>query len=396
MGQVDQLQEAEQDVAQLQEEKDRAERETRTADLRRTPLTDLADRPHSLVTAPLRQVRTMVNMRVGTLPDIHDLAVSIKESGLLHPPLVRATDDEERPFELLAGRRRFAAMQLLDQAESAREDWRFTVVQDVSRREALTMQFAENFHQRKPEPVQFARAARAIMAEDESLTAADVSRLVGAPPAWTRQALRLLDLPEAIVQRVEQGDLSFTAAEIVRRGIARGDVTAETAEELVEQHAEGQITGGSLKLGVGHVPPKPKNYEEQSRALDEARWAAKRERDDAEDQRDWDAASPDRAARGDGFAGTPGRLAAARAGARADARPKVREPEPEDLDGYLLGLLLDELATPERLASLGIKGPGDAHEYAFAQQPHQRIRILRMLASELLADDPEPPKALRA
>jgi len=399
MGQVDQLQEAEQHVAQMQEEQERAERETRTADLRKAPLTDLADRPHRLVTAPLRQVRTMVNMRVGTLPDIHDLAVSIKESGLLHPPLVRATDDEERPYELLAGRRRFAAMQLLDQAEGAREDWRFTVVQDISRREALTMQFAENFHQRKPEPVQFARAARAIMAEDEALTAADVSRMVGAPLAWTRQSLRLLDLPEAIVERVEQGDLSFTAAEIVRRGIARGDVTAEAAEELVEQHAEGQISGGSLKLGVGHVPPKPKNYEEQSRALDEARWAAKRERDDAEDQRDWDAASPDRAARSDAsYAGTPGRLAAARAGAGGSGagRPAVREPEPEDLDGYLLGLLLDELASPERLASLGIRGPGDAHEYAFAQQPHQRIRILRMLASELLADDPAPPKALRA
>ncbi|MTD44811.1 ParB/RepB/Spo0J family partition protein [Conexibacter sp. W3-3-2] len=205
MGQVDQLQEAEQDVAQLQEERDRRERESRTEDLRKAPLTDLADRPHTLVTAALRQVRTMVNMRVGTLPDIHDLAVSIKESGLLHPPLVRATGDDDKPYELLAGRRRFAAMQLLDQAEGVREDWRFTVVTDISRREALTMQFAENFHQRKPEPVQFARAARAIMAEDESLTAADVSRMVGAPLAWTRQALRMLDLPESIVERVEQG-----------------------------------------------------------------------------------------------------------------------------------------------------------------------------------------------
>ncbi len=91
------------------------------------------------------------------------------------------------------------------------------------------MQFAENFHQSKPEPVQFARAARLIMAEDPSLTAAEVSRIVGAPPAWTRKALRLLELPEAIVERVERGDLSFTAADFVRRGIARGDVTEAKA-----------------------------------------------------------------------------------------------------------------------------------------------------------------------
>ena len=100
----------------------------------------------------------------------------------------------------------------------ALDEWRFTLVEGISRREALTMQFAENFHQSKPEPVQFARAARLIMAEDPSLTAAEVSRIVGAPPAWTRKALRLLELPEAIVERVERGDLSFTAADFVRRG----------------------------------------------------------------------------------------------------------------------------------------------------------------------------------
>ncbi|WP_230316147.1 hypothetical protein [Conexibacter sp. W3-3-2] len=176
----------------------------------------------------------------------------------------------------------------------------------------------------------------------------------------------------------------------MRRGISRGDVSPDEAADLVEQHAEGKISGGSLKLGVGYVPPKPKDYDEQSRQLDEARWAAKRAKDDGEDQRDWDAASPDRAAR------TPARDAALRAGgAPGAARAELREPEPEDLDGYLLGRLLDELASPERRASLGIAGPGDAYEYAFAQQPHQRIRILRMLASELLADDQDPPRALR-
>ncbi len=214
----------------MQEERARAERASLDADLRTTPLADTGAKPHTPVTASLRQVRTMVNMRVGVLPDVHELAVSIKETGLLHPPLVRETGDEDRPYELLAGRRRFAAMQLLDRAEGPRADWRFTLVADISRREALTMQFAENFHQSKPEPVQFARAARAIMAEDETLTAADVSRLVGAPLSWTRRALRMLELPEAIVERVEQGDLSFTVADIVRRGIARGDVSPAGGE----------------------------------------------------------------------------------------------------------------------------------------------------------------------
>src|SRR3954447_20395864 len=273
---VDKLQEAEEAVAQMREEEARKAREALGEDLRRAPVADTAAKAHRPIAARLDQVRVMTNMRTGALEDLHELAVSIRETGLLHPPLVRDTGEEAEPYELLAGQRRYAAMRLIDQADGDESDWRFTVVDGISRREALTMQFAENFHQSKPEPVQFARAARLIMAEDPSLTAAEVSRIVGAPPAWTRKALRLLELPEAIVERVERGDLSFTAADFVRRGIARGDVSAEQAEALVEEHANGGLSGVELKYGVGYVPPPPENYQEGADRLDAARRAADR------------------------------------------------------------------------------------------------------------------------
>src|SRR3954449_2176432 len=268
---VDTLQEAEEQVAQLREEEARKAREALGEDLRRAPVADTATKAHRPITARLAQVRVMTNMRTGAPEDLHELAVSIRETGLLHPPLVRETGEEETPYELLAGQRRYAALRLLDQADGEDSDLRFTVADGISRREALSMQFAENFPQTKPEPVQFARAARLIMAEDPSLTAAEVSRIVGAPPAWTRKALRLLELPDAIVERVESGDLSFTAADFVRRAVPRGDVTAEKAEELVEEHANGALSGIELKYGVGYVPPPPENYDEVSDRLDAAR-----------------------------------------------------------------------------------------------------------------------------
>jgi ParB/RepB/Spo0J family partition protein len=400
MSQVDKLQDAEEQVGQMREEAARAARQEREADLRKAPLADTASKAHTLVTASLAQVRTMVNMRTGALPDLHELAVSIKETGLLHPPLVRATGDEDVPYELLAGRRRFSAMTLLDEAEGPREDWRFTLVDGISKREALTMQFAENFHQAKPEPVQFARAARAIMTEDPELTAADVSRLVGAPMAWTRKSLRLLDLPEALVQRVEEGDLSFTVADIVRRGIARGDVSAEKAEELVQQHASGEITGGALKLGVGYVPPKPKDYEEQARKLDEARWAAERAGKDGGDaaQRDWDSRAGDNGSQGgpirDGGAITPApRIVAKVGGPEAEGV----ELDVADLDAYVLGLVLSRVATAEHRSHLGVAGGHEAaQDYAFSLHPDRRLEVLRALAGEMLSADPVPPKALRS
>lgn len=411
---VDKLQEAEEQVAQMREEAAQTAKEEATADLRKAPLSDTGAKAHKTIEAPLSQVRTMVNMRVGALPDLHDLAVSIKETGLLHPPLVRATGEDDVPYELLAGRRRFGAMTLLDEAEGAREGgWRFTLIEGISKREALTMQFAENFHQAKPEPVQFARAARAIMAEDPSLTAAEVSRMVGAPLSWTRKSLKLLDLPENVVKRVEEGDLSFTVADIVRRGIARGDVSAEEASELVEQHAAGEISGGALKLGVGYVPPKPKNYEEESRKLDEARWAANREkgiaRDQDAEQRDWESSNGG----SNGSQGGPIRDAAhlvsseprivasygpgsERGGGGGNGDGPI-EVAVEDLDAYILGLVLSRVATAAHREHLGVEGGHEAtQEYAFSLHPDRRLEILRALSAEILAADPLPPAPLRS
>jgi ParB/RepB/Spo0J family partition protein len=399
MSQVDKLQDAEEQVAQLREEAERREREAREADLRQAPIADTAGKSRRQVTVPLDQVGTMDNMRVGPLPELHELAVSIRETGLLQAPLVRETGDAERPYELMAGRRRFGAMQLVDEAEGPRE-WTFTVVEGISRREALTMQFAENFHQNKPEPVQFARAAHAIMREDPSLTAADVSRLVGAPPAWTRKALRLLDLPDNVVARVEQGDLAFTIADLVRRQIAKGDVSAEEAASLVEQHAEGEISSAELKHGVGYVPPKPDNYDELSRKLDEARWEAGRPdridehrgssgSDSDAEQRDWDASEI-----------ADGDLGSIQVHRREDAPVPGGDgtpggPKAEDLDAYALAILLEH-ASEERRAALGITDVASAHRYALALRPSQRLGVLRVFAAEIMAADPDAPQAVRA
>jgi ParB-like chromosome segregation protein Spo0J len=274
---------------------------------------------------------------------------------------VRETDDADQPYELLAGQRRFAAMRLLDEAEEPLE-WRFTVVDGVSTREALTMQFAENFHQSKPEPVQFARAVRLIMKEDESLTAAEVSRIVGAPVDWTRKSLKLLELPDAILARVERGDLSFTTADFVRRQVARGAVTEAEAQELVEAHAGGEITAMELKHGAGYVPPPPENYEEVSARLDAARREASKPVPREEREEDWS---------DEGAAPT----------GPAPLRDGPTDPE---VDAFVLGAFLHHSATPRTKKLLRITGEADAHEYARSLRPHERLPALRSFAREAI------------
>src|SRR3954451_14859634 len=155
---VDTLQEAEEQVAQRREEEARKAREALGEDLRRAPVADTASKAHRPITARLEQVRVMSNMRTGALEDLHELAVSIRETGLLSPPLVRETGDEEQPYELLAGQRRYAALRLIDQAYGEDSYWRFTVVDGISRREALSMQLPRT--STRPSPSRCSSRAR--------------------------------------------------------------------------------------------------------------------------------------------------------------------------------------------------------------------------------------------
>lgn len=401
MSDVDSLQNSEEAVAQRREAAEQRARESAVAELRKAPLADTASKPRRRVTATLDRVRISTNMREGPLPEVEDLAISLIETGLLHPPLVRETGEQDVPYELVAGARRMAAMRLVDDAEGAPREWELDLREGMSRREALTLQFAENFHQRKPEPIMFARAVRQIMIEDPELTAAEVSRMTGAPADWTRTALKLLDLP-AIADRVEAGDLAFTAADMVRRAISTGRIGEAEGVELAGKAADGEITTGELRTAVGYVPPKPENYDELSGELDRARWDARRAadngggRDGDADQRDWESRGGEE---GPGFSATapaPGADGVA-GGARPDPRAGESAEEAERraaaLDAYLLGRVLNDLADDYR-ELLGIVDAEESFRYAFALRPYERVAALRMLARKLLESDSAPPPEL--
>jgi ParB-like chromosome segregation protein Spo0J len=393
MSDVDSLQNSEEAMAQMRQQAADAERRAVVEQLRRAPLADTASKSRRRITATLEHVRTSTNMREGPLPEVEDLAISLIETGLLHPPLVRETGDERVPYELVAGARRLAAMRLVDDAEGAPREWELDLREGMSRREALTVQFAENFHQRKPEPIMFARAVRQIMIEDPELTAAEVSRMTGAPADWTRNALKLLDLP-GIAERVEAGDLAFTAADMVRRAISTGRVSEAEGVELATRAADGEISTGELRSAVGYVPPKPENYDQISDQLDKARWEARRNPDSGRDadQSDWERGGHDE---GPGYGSTASNGSGAPA---PDPYAGQSEDDPErraaEHDAYLLGRLLRDVA-PEHREHLGIAGGDEAYRYAFTLRPHERTRALRTLARELLGGDPRPPRELR-
>ena len=172
---------------------------------------------------------------------------------------------------------------------------------------------------------------------------------------WTHKALRLLELPEAILARVERGDLSFTAADFVRRGIARGDVAAR----------EGGGARGAARGGRALRPGAQVRRRLRPAATQELR----RRSPPGWTPRGASGARARRASATTELGQSPG---PSRAGPRIYAAAGDAE-----LDGYVLGAFLYHSATARTQKLLRITGEADAHEYARSLRPHERLPALR-------------------
>jgi ParB family chromosome partitioning protein len=127
------------------------------------------------------------------------LAESIRSRGLLQPVVVRPLAGGR--YELIAGERRLRASRLADlEAIPAvirqTEDW-----------ERLDLALAENMARVDLNPVEEARAC-SMLVDDLGLSKAEVGRRVGKSRVAVSNLVRLLELPDDVLEAIEAGGLS--------------------------------------------------------------------------------------------------------------------------------------------------------------------------------------------
>jgi ParB/RepB/Spo0J family partition protein len=245
MASVDKLQNAEEDVARMREEAN----EARWDDLKaREPLEETATRVRSRVAIPIREIRTDSNIRPD-LPEIVELAESIKERGLLQAPLV--SSDEETGYSIVAGARRLAALSGLYGRDYEVE---CDVIADIDEAERIAMMLVENEQRQQIDPLITARALRELMRRREHASAAALARSLGLSSRWVQDRLRLLDLPDGIQERVSAGDLSFTLADLLRRRVDDGSLEEAEAVELAEAVVSGDASASEVREQLSPPP----------------------------------------------------------------------------------------------------------------------------------------------
>lgn len=133
---------------------------------------------------------------------LEELSQSIRNQGVLQPILVRpAPAGAPAPYELVAGERRFRASQLAGLKEIP------ALVRDMNEEESLAIALVENLQRENLSPVEEARGLAQFQAAFK-LSQEELARRMGKSRPAVSNALRLLQLPEYILQALSEGRLT--------------------------------------------------------------------------------------------------------------------------------------------------------------------------------------------
>jgi ParB family chromosome partitioning protein len=135
-----------------------------------------------------------------------ELTESIAQHGVLQPLLVRPMPDGS--YQLVAGERRWRASRQAGLTEVP------VVIREMTDREAAELALIENLQREDLNPMEEARGYRTLM-ETYGLTQEETAKAVNKSRPAVANALRLLNLPDAVAEQLTEGKLSAGHARAV-------------------------------------------------------------------------------------------------------------------------------------------------------------------------------------
>jgi ParB family chromosome partitioning protein len=192
---------------------------------------DLRELPLDLIVANPKQPR--VRFDDATL---NGLADSVRERGVLQPVLVRPRAGGG--YELVAGERRWRAAKIAELQSIP------AVITERADADTLELALIENMAREDLSPVEEARACAALE-EELGLTREEVGRRVGRSRSAVSNLVRLLDLPDDVLELLQQGALSAGHGRALllaedhdaRKALARRAVSEEWSVRTAEANA---------------------------------------------------------------------------------------------------------------------------------------------------------------
>ena len=139
---------------------------------------------------------------------LEELTNSIRERGIIQPIIVRPSSNEEDKFEIIAGERRWQAAQYAGLHEVP------VVVINVDNLKSLELAIVENVQRKDLNPIEEAEGYKRLI-DEFSYDQDKVSKFIGKSRAHISNCLRLLSLPQEIIELIIEEKLSQGHAKIL-------------------------------------------------------------------------------------------------------------------------------------------------------------------------------------
>ena len=180
-------------------------------------------------TLPLREIEPDPGQPRKTFDDetLAELSASIAEHGLLQPIAVRPKPSGG--YLIVAGERRWRASRLAGLTEVP------GIVKDVTDEQAMELALVENLQREDLDPVEEAAGIRELMTRCD-LTQEQAARKLGKSRSALANSLRLLSLPETVLELLKSGFITIGHAKVVL-----GLPTPELQEEAAQMIADNQL-----------------------------------------------------------------------------------------------------------------------------------------------------------
>ncbi|MEC8074212.1 MAG: ParB/RepB/Spo0J family partition protein [Pseudomonadota bacterium] len=185
---------------------------------------------------------------------LEQLKNSIKERGIIQPLIVRRSDDQDNKFELIAGERRWQAAQAAQLHEVP------VVIIEADNLKSLELAIIENVQRKDLNAIEEAESYKNLI-ENFGYDQEQVSQFIGKSRSHISNSLRLLTLPEKLIDMIRNEKISQGHAKILI-GLENALLLAEKIfkKKLSVRQTESMVR--SIKTG-----PQKKNIAKDSNIL---------------------------------------------------------------------------------------------------------------------------------
>ena len=177
-------------------------------------------------TLPLREIEPDPGQPRKTFDDetLAELSASIAEHGLLQPIAVRPR--ASGGYLIVAGERRWRASRMAGLTEVP------VIVKDVTDEQAMELALVENLQREDLDPVEEAVGIRELM-DRCGLTQEQAARELGKSRSALANILRLLTLPDSVLELLKSGFITIGHAKVVL-GLPTPELQAEAAQMIAD------------------------------------------------------------------------------------------------------------------------------------------------------------------